>query len=356
MHADAQPGRISSSTMQDAGGGFRRLDIDIPKMDSLMEKYGGADVFGGGFVSWMPVTDCKAEIDDPVNVDVITEEAEALLDSRQPAGMLTETFNHTKLHEGIDSGSVSDPEALLAYAQGSRRLGEGMAARDVQYYRKHGIHGRRFANRPAGQWMQSSDKKAIFTTDVGASVNGEYIFANIDIDNCFVSLLYNELSENCDVNSEYPVLAALDKHYKSIRNFLAEYMSIPVKEAKREIIRIVHFGLPKIDLPVLWNLAVEMRRATATLLGLEKFSYLTGLFASRRNPMATKLHYALASIEDDVLSDMEQACQQVESLTINTYMFDGAIVYLREADVDHLRRRLEELGRLRKIGFTVEFW
>eukprot|EP00959_Pyramimonas_sp_CCMP1952_P352767 7390868-Pyramimonas_sp.AAC.1 len=92
-------------------------------------------------------------------------------------------------------------------------------------------------------------------------------------------------------------------------------MHVTAKEAKKLLIKIVHLGKPACDLPFLWNLAVDMHKAVDMLLSREKFRYLDGRFENRRCPAASKLHYALSSVEDSILSDLETEVTSVDGVT-----------------------------------------
>ena len=105
-----------------------------------------------------------------------------------------------------------------------------------------------------------------------------------------------------------------------------------MKNAKRELIRIIHLGKPKHDLPFLWNLAAEMNRAVATLLEMPQFAYLDDKFNNRRNPLATNMHYVLAAIEDDILSELQALVARESGMNILVLMFDGALVQLPPAN------------------------
>ena len=50
--------------------------------------------------------------------------------------------------------------------------------------------------------------------------------------------------------------------------------------------------------------------ATKILLDLPEFSYLNGMFAERPHPLASRLHYALASVEDDILKQLDGALRE----------------------------------------------
>ena len=271
---------------------------------------------------------------------------------RTPAGSLEEVFNNANLAQKLESGDVADAEYARTYADRANRFAGEMAAQSVEYYRKHGIPGRRLAQGRAGQWMKSADKKIVFLMPERTG----QVFANVDINNCFVSLWHNELGRETDVVNTYPAFTALKNHYKHIRAFLAEYLGISVKDAKKELIRIIHLGFPKHDLPYLWNLSVEMHEAAEALIALDKFAYLEGMFVTRRNPIATKIHYALASVEDTILSDMENELKAIPGLSFNTYMFDGAIVFLRAADIEQFATRLDHVAQRWNIGISYETW
>lgn len=177
------------------------------------------------------------------------------------------------------------------------------------------------------------------------------VFAEADINNCFVNLLMIELSQVCNVAEDMPTLSAFAANYKAWRSFLAAYMGVSAKEAKKLLIKILHLGTPPCDLPFLWNLAVDMHKAVGMLLALEKFSYLEGRFANRRCPPASKLHYALSSLEDTILSDLEKEVTSVNGVSMNTYMFDGAVFLTREDAMDELRAAVKTVAD--KWGVTM---
>eukprot|EP00973_Karenia_brevis_P047807 6636807-Karenia_brevis.AAC.1 len=71
------------------------------------------------------------------------------------------------------------------------------------------------------------------------------------------------MRESADVNlaEELPALAAFEQNAKQWRAGIAEYMDIPLKDAKKEVIRLIHLAAPRSDLPFLWALVADMRRA-----------------------------------------------------------------------------------------------
>ena len=81
-------------------------------------------------------------------------------------------------------------------------------------------------------------------------------------------------------------------------------------------------------MPLLWELSADIKRAVEHLLSMTEYEYLKGLFEDRRNPFATRLHYALSSIEDSIITRIEEAmATRLPSARINTYMFDVGALY-----------------------------
>ena len=99
-----------------------------------------------------------------------------------------------------------------------------------------------------------------------------------------------------------------------------------------------------------------MRLAAETLLGMPRFSYLEGRLVDHRNPLATRVHYALSSVEDAILTHLENGCSSIESLSFNTYMFDGAILYMKEPDMGRLNRAIRHVSDRWGVRFSVEKW
>ena len=122
------------------------------------------------------------------------------------------------------------------------------------------------------------------------------------------------------------------------------------------LVKLVHLGKPTSDIPFLWNLSVDMHEAVENLLKLQNLAYLDGMFATRRNPRASKMHYALASVEDAILKDVEQEVLNIPSASINTLLFDGALVLVNEVDVDELKRRMALVGDRWRVSFSVDVW
>ena len=335
------------------GGGFHRLEIDMDKFDKLVLECGGFSAFGGGWGSWETVWTCKSSLEGHPDTDL--SEVDDFLGARTDAGSLVEVFNYVMLTESIANGSIQDARMVQVMLDQCARIeNTDMAVRTVHYCRKHGIPGRRYAAPNSLQWLNKPDRRKACSAPPGNSFEGGKIFVDIDIDCCFPTLAVNTLSIHYDVEHELPVLYSYQQNYKAWRQFMQEYLGISKKAAKTMLTAIFHLGKPSNDIPFLWNLSLEMHRATGWLLQLDNCSHLQSKFQHRRNPQASRLHYALAEIEDQILADVESNLSEIVSLSVNTYMFDGCIVRLNGADCEELMRRLAHLGSHWKVSFTTE--
>ena len=107
------------------GGGFVRLAIDFHKIERIIEREGGADIFGGGCAKWETVWPCQEELEGrdvdsglPKKID---------FSSRQGGGCLTEIFNYENLEAKLKSGDLADAEyakSILAKSTRRKILGQ----------------------------------------------------------------------------------------------------------------------------------------------------------------------------------------------------------------------------------------
>ena len=97
-----------------------------------------------------------------------------------------------------------------------------------------------------------------------------------------------------------------------------------------------------------------MQRGIEFLLGLPKFAYLNGLFQERRNPVASKFHYTMGAIEDHIMTETIKALEEIESLAVNTLIFDGAICLADEVDLDRFRQVVHVMGDRFRVVFDVD--
>ena len=69
-------------------------------------------------------------------------------------------------------------------------------------------------------------------------------------------------------------------------------------------------------------------QAIANLLLVQpEYRPLNNLFKDRPHPTSSRLHYALAAVEDDILRDIRSAlAENPDAGTVVCYMFDGAVI------------------------------
>jgi len=123
-----------------------------------------------------------------------------------------------------------------------------------------------------------------------------------------------------------------------------------------ELTAIIHLRKPTYDLPFLWHLSKDVHRAVETVNALPRFHYLQTLFGNNKNPAAARLHYALASIEDEILTDMMKEVMKIKSAVINTLMFDGMIVFVRDEEEVQVPDVLAVVAGRWKVSFSMDKW
>ena len=99
-----------------------------------------------------------------------------------------------------------------------------------------------------------------------------------------------------------------------------------------------------------------MQKGVEILLALPRFAHLHGLFGSRKNPTATRLHYALAEIENNILEQLEAELGQIPSVDINTLMFDGVIMLADLQDKADIEGKLKTIGDQWQVSFSLDVW
>jgi len=275
-----------------------------------------------------------------------------------------ETMNFVSLAAEVEgkAGEKFDyaRDLLNRHAQeGSRRADYSTIA--VQYLQKH--QGRRYARGPSLQGLSRSLRKIALESETRIQASYGEVFENFDVDtvNAFMQFLWNELHGvvGGSVDIEYETFTAAVKNPAACRSFLANYLNIPLKAAKKQLIAILHCGRPTCDMPFLWALALELRMATRVVLEQPKFSHLSALFSDRRFPLACRLHYAMSQIEDTMMQDLEQAIRRefADGARVMTYMFDGMVVRFNTlGNGARLQRVLDEVGTTGRVRFTMEMF
>ena len=70
--------------------------------------------------------------------------------------------------------------------------------------------------------------------------------------------------------------------------------------------------------------------------------------------MATRLHYALSSIEDSILMSLQNALAvRLPTARINTLMFDGVVLKIHIDEVGALKAILADVGQPFGVTFKV---
>ena len=92
-----------------------------------------------------------------------------------------------------------------------------------------------------------------------------------------------------------------------------------------------------------------MHKAVDMLLSMGMFKYLEGRFENRRCPAGSKLHYALSSMEDKVLTDLGNEVTSIHGASVNTCMFDGAVFLTPEDAVADLRAAANAVAEKRGL-------
>ena len=340
-----------------------KLDVDLRRLREARDAVGGDHVCGC-LGDWGVFWDTRATLTTFSEQDMQVSLEECLELADMPAeGYLHETIDITALQRQID-GHVGE-KRMAAVSLLDRHAAEGhrylnLSTIKVTYYRKHGLPGRRYARGASLQKLSRSLRNAALHSCTAAESQSQ-LFENYDVDmvNAFMQLLWNKLKEvvGDSVDIEYQNFTAYVSNPGGVRKFLATYFGIPEKAAKKALIAILHHGRPKAELPYLWALAVELRMAAERLLELPEHCHLLEMFDARRCPGATRLHYALASLEDHLLQRLEAGiAQEFEAeATANVLMFDGLCVRIEGAGHGaRLRRVLDAVGQAAGVRFTME--
>ena len=101
---------------------------------------------------------------------------------------------------------------------------------------------------------------------------------------------------------------------------------------------------------------------------LPRFRHLHAMLKDRRSPTTTRLHFALASVEDEIVQDLEARVGVAAAgvfgehvageplANVVTLMFDGAILRVRRSGLSSLRRVLDDMGARWNVEFTISIF
>lgn len=112
---------------------------------------------------------------------------------------------------------------------------------------------------------------------------------------------------------------------------------------------------PQHDLPVLWSLAVDLHKAAAVVLASESYAYLTEMFHDRRNPQASRLHYALAKVESEIAADIQtRLADEIPDVRVVVWIYDGCVLKVPCREVGRVRELLCGIGATWGVEFETK--
>ena len=89
-----------------------------------------------------------------------------------------------------------------------------------------------------------------------------------------------------------------------------------------------------------------MRKVEEIILNLDEYAYLATMFGDRSHPNASRLHYAIAKIESQIMSDIVDGLAVATGgrAVVNVMIFDGLIVRVAAEDVDAAKTVFTDVG------------
>ena len=177
---------------------LKLLDLEYDKSHSTLCRY-GPECFGGDVDAWRPVWECKRILMmkttlSPSQPEQFDGDADECIVSE-----LEECVNVAALRGCVVGSNNVSPKStrltllLSKYEQDGWRAGD-YGILKVQYVKKHGLRGRWYAKGPSIQsYLTRAARSVCFKTEIGASVCGEEIFVDIDINTCFLTLFFRRL-------------------------------------------------------------------------------------------------------------------------------------------------------------------
>ena len=97
--------------------------------------------------------------------------------------------------------------------------------------------------------------------------------------------------------------------------------------------------------------SVQVKQAAAFILDQSDFEILRDSFADRWNPIATRLHFALASREDQIIhSIVAKLSVDVPTCNVSAFMFDGVILMIKRGTLESVKSSLAGVEDTFKIS------
>ena len=149
---------------------------------------------------------------------------------------------------------------------------------------------------------------------------------DLDIKNCHPTLLLRMVEElSPELHQRCTTWSAYNRHVDEWRQLIAEYLDIPISEAKTHLVKLFYLGRPWREIPPMWKLAAEIHDATHLILNHDNYRHLATKFSDRENPRACRLFYAVTPREDLIIEEISRFLLQKHCKPL-TYMFDGMIL------------------------------
>ena len=343
--------------------GFLRLQVDLKKFNELLKNFG--DHKFGSFESWGVVFELRTALESR-NFQRITgtsvdeeEHGDDEAQADKDVSMMIETVCLMRLKEvaaaelisheeaGPDWGDDEDKQAFqLLNAYIARCEAEGRCYGiycdlSIVYYVKFGMPGRRYPRGPALAKLKKRYR--------AAACDG--LCFMVDQNNAVPSIgWYNAQRLLPNADERLPTWPLYQEHYRDWRNFMTEYASLTSKEAKRSITKIFGLGLPDYDVPFLWALALDVSIFKDAALRAPENKHLSSMFATRRNPEATRLFYSVSPEEDKRTQQVIGVYERDGLAQPSACIFDAAIM-ISGAGREALQERCVEAEKA--LGFKL---
>ena len=102
----------------------------------------------------------------------------------------------------------------------------------------------------------------VLHVELGSSAGDDFMYADVDIHNCFPVLLWNYACQELGVEVAAMRLRFLRSyvlHKTAWRQMVAETWGVDEKAAKKMLVALLHNGAPHVDDPLLWALTRDFR-------------------------------------------------------------------------------------------------
>ena len=114
--------------------------------------------------------------------------------------------------------------------------------------------------------------------------------------------------------------------FKMLERYANHYKAWRAKWGKDQLTAICYGGVPGGDAwnPVTWTLFSEVRMAATRRLALPQYGYLSAMFHERKNPMYTRLYYAVTPREAEIMVKAREDFDK-HGFTVRGVIYDGLL-------------------------------